>query len=59
MLTEKEKRERINRIKKHLVAGKKISDFAKPQHEFQFMVNNANEFKDLVFVKRREVELWK
>lgn len=59
MLTEKEKMERINRIKKHLIAGGKISDLKNPDIEFRFMANNPNEFKDLVFVKRREVELWK
>lgn len=59
MLSEKEKRDRIDRIKKHLLAGKKISDFKNPDIEFRFMTNNSNEFKDLVFVKRREAELWR
>ena len=55
VFTEKEIKERARKIKKHLIAGKKISDFKKLHAEFQFMRLHPNEFKDLVFTKVRDV----
>lgn len=55
MLSEKGIKERARKIKKHLIAGKKIEDFKNPHAEFQFMRLHPNEFEDLVFIKVRDI----